>query len=149
MDRPKVWARHVEADQRRRQAQAEQQAHFLKRATVWIRWLRLATVGLALLHWAVLALVFSTTWWYPLMAIAMAWFGIFILPRLPLPILTGGLLGGGHGLVMALLHFGNEASFSAIGKVMVLVCIGLAAPVVIGMLLGYLVSQWDEDHLTQ
>ena len=73
-----------------------------------------------------------------------------ILPRLPYPILSGGLLGGGYGFVMALLMFGGVTNIlTGLPQVILLVCVGFAAPVVVGMLLGYLVSQWDEDHLTQ
>ena len=146
----KPWARHVAAEQQRRQGQAEQQAAFLRRATAWFRWMRLTTLAVSVLHWAVLSLAFKVVWWHPVVAVVMAGGAIMILPRLPYPILSGGLLGGGYGFVMALLMFGGVTNIlTGLPQVILLVCVGFAAPVVVGMLLGYLVSQWDEDHLTQ
>jgi hypothetical protein len=150
MHRPKPWARHLEADRQRQERQAQQQDAFLQRARRWFWWMRAGVVLLAVIHWAILATAFRTVWWHPLVAVAMAGVLSLVLPRCPMPLLTGGGLGGLQGLVMALLTFGPVVEGpGGFGQVMILVFVGFGMPVMAGMGLGYLVSRWDEDHLHQ
>ena len=149
----KPWARHVRANEARLAGNAQRELRFVQNAARWFSRLRWVLMGMALLHWAVLSVAFGPRWWLLPLTMGAAWCGAWVLPRLPAPLLTGGLWAGVHGLLVSLLSMGvvagGQAAAAGFGQVMVLVFLGLAAPVIVGMIVGYFVSQWDSDHLTQ